>query len=46
LKNSKIEMLNTVFETAQFYGANPLDDVGCQDLLSEIFSDVMVAEEI
>lgn len=46
MKNSKIMTLDKLFETAQFYGANPLSDKVCQDLLSEIFSDTLAAEEI
>jgi len=35
-----------VFQTAQFYGANPLSCPSCADLLHEIFSDITPAEEI
>ena len=35
-----------VFQTAQFYGANPLSCGECAKLLAEIFSDVTPAEEI
>ena len=39
-------MLEDVFQTAQFYGANPLSCSECADLLAEIFNEVVVAEKI